>query len=139
MKADAYIQSFLKTDRMGALLGHKILSLTTGECLSEYEVRPEHFNPNGIVHGGALFTVMDSSQGAFVHFTLDVEKFKYAATGTATIKYLAPIKSGKILIKTKYKEIQNRKLFVLSEAFDESGRLVATMDEVWIAALAQVD
>lgn len=135
MNAADYIKSFDNHNHMGSLFEHTFISLTEQECVSEYIVSPKHFNPNGILHGGALFTLMDTSQGAFVHFTLDRSRYKYAATGTATIKYAAPVISGKVRIVTKYKEIQNRKLFVLSEAFDESGRTVATMEEIWIAAL----
>ena len=135
MNAAEYLKSFDEHNHMGNLFDHQFISLNDKECISEYTVSAKHFNPNGILHGGALFTLMDTSQGAFVHFTIDRSKFKYAATGTATIKYAAPVIGGKIRIETRYKDIQNRKLFVVSEAFDEKGLLVATMEEIWIAAL----
>ena len=135
MSPQEFAKFFEKTDRLGALFGNKMISISKDECLCEYQVSPEHFNPNGILHGGALYSVMDSSEGAFVHFTLD-EKFKYAATGTSTIKYKAPVTSGKIRIRTWLKEIQNRKLFVCSSATDESGLEVAQLEEIWIASPA---
>jgi uncharacterized protein (TIGR00369 family) len=130
-----YIQAFTSKDRMGSLFGHKILSLSDKECISEYTVSPNHFNPNGILHGGALYTVMDSAQGAFIHFILDPEKFKWAATGTATVIYKAPVSQGKVRVRTYLKEMQNRKVFINSEAHDENGNLLATLEEIWIAAI----
>lgn len=129
-----YIENFEKTDRLGGHFHPRILSLTESECLYEYTVDPAHFNPTGILHGGALYTIMDSSQGLFVHFILD-ESFKAAATGTATIKYLAPLTQGKVRIKTWLKEKSGRKLFVNSLATDESGKVVAELEEIWIAIL----
>ena len=46
------------------------------------DYKAEHCNPSGILHGGALFSVMDSGRGAFVHYIID-EKWTYAATGGA--------------------------------------------------------
>ncbi|MCM0606317.1 MAG: PaaI family thioesterase [Xanthomonadaceae bacterium] len=129
-----YIQWFKNTDKLGEIFSPKIVSLSETECLYEYTVIPAHFNPSGILHGGALYTVMDSSQGLFVHYILD-DSFKAAATGTATIKYLAPLKSGVVKIRTYLKEKSGRKLFVNSVATDESGREVATLEEIWIAIL----
>lgn len=130
-----FIDFFEKNDRLGALFNCRILSLTDQECVSEYEARPEHYNPNGVLHGGALFTVMDSSQGAFVHFNLDTEKFQFAATGTATVRYSAPVRNGKLTIKTALQNIKNRKIFVISEAFTQDGQMVARLEETWIGIL----
>lgn len=136
MKTEAelpeYTKRFIEKDKMGATMGARFVSLTLSECVYEYEVSANHFNPNGILHGGALYTVMDSAQGMFVHAVLD-EQFKAAATGTSTIKYLAPVKQGTIKIITSLKEKKDRKIFVTSKAFDEKGILVADLEEIWIA------
>ena len=129
-----YAKAFVARDKMGQLFGAKFLALSHSECIYEYEVNEDHYNPNGILHGGALYAVMDSSQGMFVHAILD-DQFKAAATGTATIKYLAPVRHGKIKIVTTLKGQENRKIFVSSIAFDETGIKVADLDEVWIAML----
>ena len=136
MKKNAaeFIRNFEKSDRLGSLMGAKIQSLSQEECIGSYEASPAHFNPNGILHGGALYTAMDSNQGAFVHFILE-EKYIAAATGTATIKYLAPIRGGKIKIRTYLKARENRKLFINSSASDEAGHEVATLEEIWIPIL----
>lgn len=129
---EAYIKYFREHDKLGALLGARIVSLTPEECLCEYTVAPAHFNPNQILHGGTLYAVMDSSQGAFVHFILD-PKFRCAATGTATIRYEAPVTEGVVRIRTWLARSEGRKIFVNSEAVDSCGKLLAKLDEIWIA------
>lgn len=128
----AYLRFFEGKDRLGSLLGGKLLSISGEESFYEYSPVAAHHNPNGILHGGALYTAMDSSQGAFVHFILE-EKFRCAATGTATIRYEAPVTSGKVKIRTWLKGREGRKLFVSSEAKNEQGKLLATLEEIWIA------
>jgi uncharacterized protein (TIGR00369 family) len=132
---NATARYFETKDRFGALLGGRILSLTKEECIYEYVVRPEHFNPTGILHGGALFGAMDSSQGCFIHFILDTDAYKFASTGTATVKYLAPVTGGKIRIRSWLKGQERRKIFIASVAVDERGATVATLEEIWIAIL----
>jgi uncharacterized protein (TIGR00369 family) len=123
---------FVARDRLGALLGARFISVTPEQCLYEYEASQSHFNPVDTLHGGALFTVMDSSQGMLVHALL-APPYRRALTGTATIKYLAPVRGGKVLVRTTLARREGRKLFVHSDAVDQNGRTVATLDEIWIA------
>ena len=131
MKDQEFIRQFAAKDRMGALLGVRILSIGQEECVGEYTVSPAHFNPNGILHGGALYTALDSCQGAFVHFNLDPQ-WRAAATGTATIRYEAPVTAGRVTLRTWLERAEGRKLFVNSEAKSESGQLLASLAEIWI-------
>ena len=128
----AFIERFVAKDRLGALLGARFVSLTAEECRYEYDATPAHHNPINTVHGGALFTVMDSSQGMFAHSLLE-DPYRAVATGTATIKYLAPVYTGRISIRTWMTKREGRKLFLSSEAVDAAGRRVAVLDEIWIA------
>lgn len=129
-----YLAGFKDFNKMGSYFDHTIKVLTPEECISEYKPSAEHYNPNGILHGGALYTVMDSDQGAFIHFDLD-PKFKFASTGTATIKYLAPLLGGLITIKTTRRGAEGRKIYIFSEARNDQGHVVATLDEIWIGIL----
>jgi uncharacterized protein (TIGR00369 family) len=127
-----YLKNFKDRDKLGSLLGCKPISISNQECIYEYEVNENHFNPNGTLHGGTLFTVMDTCQGAFIHFILD-PAYKFAATGTASIRYLAPVRSGKIFVKTTLLEWNKRKYVLSSTAKDEGDKIVATLEETWIA------
>lgn len=130
----SYIRRFQDSDRLGAVFGYSVISLSRESCVIEYEVKQEHFNPNGTLHGGALFTVMDSSQGAFIHYILE-DIYAYGATGTASIRYFLPLKEGKIKIRTSLKGRIRRKYIIESIALTESGAEAAVLEEIWIAVL----
>jgi uncharacterized protein (TIGR00369 family) len=130
-----YTKRFVAKDKMGAHMGARFVSLTLQECIYEYTVSENHLNPNGILHGGALYTVMDSAQGMFVHAILDETKYQAAATGTATIRYLAPVSEGVVRIVTTLKEQKERKLFITSKAYNAQNVPVADLEEIWIAIL----
>lgn len=130
----SYIRRFQDNDRLGAIFGYSVISLSRESCIIEYEIKQEHFNPNGMLHGGALFTVMDSSQGAFIHYILE-DIYEYGATGTASIRYFLPLKEGKIKIRTSLKGRIRRKYIIESIALTESGAEAAVLEEIWIAVL----
>lgn len=131
----SFIDEFLASDRLGALVGARFVSLTAEECRYEYDATEGHFNPGKTLHGGALFTAMDSSQGMLVYSMLHGSGQR-AATGTATIKYLAPVREERIAIRTRLTGREGRKLFLLSEAFNAAGKTVAVLDEIWIILAA---
>jgi acyl-CoA thioesterase len=128
---DDYIAAFEKGDRLGAMIGAKCVSLSESECIYIYEVSAQHYNPNGVLHGGALFTVADSSQGMFMHYILD-ERFTGAVTGTATIRYEKPLRDGRVEVRTFLQRQEGRKYFLRSEA-SQHGERVAWLEEIWIA------
>jgi acyl-CoA thioesterase len=128
---DGYKSSFQRADQLGVLLGARLVSLTETEVIYEYSVKSEHFNPNGILHGGALFSVMDSSQGALMHYVL-ADEFSRTVSGTATIRYEAPVSAGSVSIRTTLNRREGRKYFVDSVACQEA-KVVARLEEVWIA------
>lgn len=121
---------FYGRDRFGAVVGARFVSLADGVCVYEYDVTDAHNNPGGLLHGGALYAVMDSSQGMLVYSL--VQPPELAATGTATIKYLAPVKSGRITVTTRLTAQERRKLMLHSEATDDQGVTVAVLDAIWI-------
>jgi len=121
---------FFARDRFGTAIGARFVSLHDGVCVYEYDATAAHHNPGGMLHGGALYSVMDSSQGMLVYSL--VEPPNVAATGTATIKYLAPVVRGNIVVTTTLTKREGRKLFLHSEAVDDNQVVVAVLDEVWI-------
>lgn len=129
-KAD-YIAAFESSDRLGRVVGAKCISLSESRCIYEYQASSEHYNPNALLHGGALFTVMDSSQGMFMHYILD-ERFDCAVTGTATVRYEKSVGEGTVEVRTFLDRREGRKYVLRSEA-RQSGQRVATLDEIWIA------
>ena len=71
----------------------------SGSCSAALDVRPELLNPNGVVHGGALFSMADTVMGAALHTTLAPGEF--CATVEIKIHFLQPVTKGKICSRTR--------------------------------------
>lgn len=71
----------------------------SGTCAAALDVRPELLNPNGVVHGGALFAMADTVMGAALHTTL--APGEYCATVEIKIHFLQPVTRGKIRCRTR--------------------------------------
>ena len=51
----------------GGRLGMTYLEVSPGSAVAEFRVGPEHRNPPGVCHGGAIFTFADDAMGAAIH------------------------------------------------------------------------
>jgi acyl-CoA thioesterase len=71
----------------------------SGTCTAALDVRPELLNPNGVVHGGAMFTMADTVMGAALHTTL--APGEYCATVEIKIHFLQPVSEGRIRSRTR--------------------------------------
>ena len=79
-----------------ALLGFRYLSLENGEAVVEADPGPEHCNGGGIVHGGYLSSLLDTTTGwaahsnlpagsAAPHVQLSVQYVRAALPGTTLV------------------------------------------------------
>lgn len=90
----------------------------SGACSAALEVRPALLNPNGVVHGGALFSMIDTVMGAALHTTL--EPGENCATIEIKIHFLQPVGKGTIRCRTRLVH-RGRRIAVL-EAHISAGR-----------------
>ncbi|MDP2639355.1 MAG: PaaI family thioesterase [Betaproteobacteria bacterium] len=94
----------------------------SGTSAAAVEVRPGLLNPNGVVHGGALFTMADSAMGAALHTTL--APLEYCATVEIKIHFLQPVTKGRIRCATRLVHRGSR-IAVLESHFSVSRLQVA--------------
>jgi acyl-CoA thioesterase len=71
----------------------------SGACTAALALRPELLNPNGVLHGGALFSMADTAMGAALHTTLGPGEF--CATVEIKIHFLQPVTKGKVRCRTR--------------------------------------
>ena len=90
----------------------------SGACTAALEVRPELLNPNGVVHGGALFAMADTVMGAALHTTL--APGEYCATVEIKIHFLQPVTKGRIRCRTRL--VQRGSRIAVLEAHLSVGR-----------------
>ncbi len=53
------IKKFFKRDRLAEYLGIELVDVSIGNAVAKMEVKNEHLNGIGTVHGGAIFTLAD--------------------------------------------------------------------------------
>ena len=94
----------------------------SGSCSAALDVRPELLNPNGVVHGGALFSMADTVMGAALHTTL--APGEYCATVEIKMHFLQPVSKGKIRCSTRVVQ-RGRRLAVLESHLSVGRRQVA--------------
>ena len=117
-------------DNFGRLVGYHITGITADTCEYIFEATENHFNPLGILHGGSLFSVMDSSQGALLWTVVDQKKF-FIVVAQSSIRYKKQHKTGTITVKTKIADHKRNIYYMQSMAFSNNNELLATLDQKW--------
>jgi len=87
--ADEAAAAMLATDRVGPMLGMRMVKIAPGTCTLAMTIRPDMGNGHGICHGGMIFTLADS---AFAFACNSGGGSCVAATGS--IDFLAPAHVG---------------------------------------------
>lgn len=106
------------------LLGIEVESAGPGTATLVLPVRQEIMRNDGIVHGGAVASLIDSALAfAIIPMLADNER---TVTIDMTIHYLRPITGGAAKTVARIVRIGRRVITVSAELFDENGKLAAT-------------
>ncbi|HVS82592.1 MAG TPA: PaaI family thioesterase [Pyrinomonadaceae bacterium] len=111
-------------------LGLELGEMKPGEASIHLAVRDELRQNQGVVHGGAVASLIDTAS-AFAVVT-QLEPNERVTTTDLTIHYLRPVTAGR-LTATARTVRAGRRLFVLSvEVMDDHQRLIATAVTTYI-------
>ena len=94
-------------------VGARIIECAEGRSLITLSVDARHFNPHGVVHGAALFTLADTGMGAALFSVLGAGE--RCSTIEIKINYFKPVLDGTIECRS---QVVHR------------GRTVANLDSV---------
>ena len=112
------------------LLGLEMGELKPGEATLHLAVRDELKQNQGVMHGGAVASLIDTAS-AFAVVT-QLEPHERVTTTDLTIHYLRPIVSGRLTATARVIR-GGRRLFVLSiEVMNDQQKLVATAVTTYI-------
>ena len=106
------------------LLGIEIVRLERGASALSLEVRPELTRMEGIVHGGAIASLLDSAS-AFAVLSL-LRPGEQTVTVDLTLHFLRPVSGGRVEARARVLRAGRRVVTVSIEAADGAGKLVAT-------------
>jgi len=109
---------------LGDLLGIRTVAREPGKSRMRLDVDPAWSNPNGVLHGGVVYTLVDYSMGGAVQPNLPEGQF--CTTIEAKISYLASVREGALTAETEVVKQGRNIAFTESKVTDDTGRLVAT-------------
>jgi uncharacterized protein (TIGR00369 family) len=106
------------------LLGMEFVSATRGAATVALEVREELTRMGGIMHGGALASLIDTAS-AFATLSL-LEAGSQTVTVDLTLHFLRPVSAGRVEAHARVLRSGRRVVTVSIEAVNADGKLVAT-------------
>ncbi|HET9479312.1 MAG TPA: PaaI family thioesterase [Pyrinomonadaceae bacterium] len=106
------------------LLGVEIESVGPGTATLLLPIREKIKRNDGIVHGGAIASVIDSAFALAI--TPLLGENERTTTVDLTIHYLRPLSAGVAKTTARVVRLGRRVITVSAELFDENGKLAAT-------------
>jgi len=113
-----------------SFLGIELETIESGTATLGLRVRKELTQNQGIVHGGAMASLIDSAT-AFAIISLLAPREK-VTTVDLTISYLRPVTNGRLTCTAKVLRAGRRLVVVSAEVMDNRQRLVATALSTYI-------
>lgn len=104
-------------------LGIRPVSMDSGRARFALTVRGDHMNPNGVVHGGVVYSLADTAMGAALFSAL--EPGQSCTTLEIKINYLAPVTSGELAAEAAVVARTKRTGFLEARVRADDGALVA--------------
>jgi acyl-CoA thioesterase len=112
------------------LLGIELEDIASGTATLAVNVRKELTQNQGVVHGGAIASLIDTAT-AFAIISLLAPREKVTTVDLA-ISYLRPVMSGRLRAVAKVVRAGRRLFVVSAEVFDKQGRLITTALSTYI-------
>jgi acyl-CoA thioesterase len=118
------IKKALETVPFAKLLGIKLESVEPGLAVLSMPVREEFKQNHGVVHGGAIASLIDSAM-AFAIIPL-LAANERTTTVDLTIHYMRPLTQGSTRATARVVRAGRKVITVSAELFDDQGKLAAT-------------
>jgi acyl-CoA thioesterase len=100
------------------------LGVGDGRATYRLDVTADLLNPHGVLHGGAVYTMIDYSMGGATMAAL--AEGEICATIEIKTNYLASVRGGSLTCATEIVKQGRKVVFLESRVTDENGKLVAT-------------
>ena len=114
----------------GRMLGFRIVEWRDGYVRMEMDIRPEHLNRSGVLHGGILSTLLDTACGYTGTWCTKKGNVRWAITVNLTTNFTGQAKNG-VITTIGRKRGGGRKIFFASaEVLDENGQILGFGDSV---------
>ena len=124
------IQKAITTVPFARLLGIELEGVASGTATLAINVRKDLMQNQGVVHGGAIASLIDTATAFAIISILDPKE--RVTTVDLAISYLRPASGGRLRAVARVVR-PGRRLFVVSaEVFDKNERLITTALSTYI-------
>jgi uncharacterized protein (TIGR00369 family) len=122
-RATQMVRQRMKESKATELLGFDVESVHEGRAIFRMQVRPRHKQIHGVVHGGILAALADTT-AAIAAYT-SIPRGVEIATLELKINYLEPVPGG--TVKADARVLRAGRNFIVTECeiYNESGSLAA--------------
>jgi uncharacterized protein (TIGR00369 family) len=124
------IQKAVESVPYAGLLGIELDDISSGTATLGLNVRKELTQNHGVVHGGAIASLIDTAM-AFAIISLLAPKEK-VTTVDLTISYLRPLTKGRITAISRVIRAGRRLFVVSADVLDDDGNLATTALSTYI-------
>ena len=108
------------------LVGLDLGPAADGRAEGSVRIGPDHLNPHGYLHGGVVFTLVDTLMGAAVMSV--VEEGERCVSGDVHLRFVRPVSGGAIEGEARIVHRGRRSVLVEATVRDDEGRTVALGD-----------
>lgn len=112
------------------LLGLEFVGAERGAATFALDWREELTRMEGIMHGGAIFSLLDTAAAFAVLTLLPAEE--RTVTVDLTIHFLRPVRSGRVEARARVLREGRRVCIITVEATDATGVLISTATTTYI-------
>ena len=116
-----YLHETKKHDRFAAYNGIEVVMVEQDHAVFRLNIRPESKNPYNMVHGGAIYTMADSSTGYAAH--TDGRSY---VTQTSALHFLRNQASGTVRATAWVRHRGKSTVLTAVDITGEDGKLLAT-------------
>jgi len=122
-KATEMVRRRMRESKSSELLGFEVESVHDGRAIFRLDVRPRHKQIHGVVHGGILAALADTT-AAIAAYTV-IPRGAEIATLELKINYLEPVPGGRV--KADARVLRRGRNFIVTECeiFNENGSMAA--------------
>jgi len=135
-KVTELVRRRMRESKATELLGFDVESVQDGRAIFRLDVRPKHKQIHGVVHGGILAALADTT-AAIAAYTV-IPRGTELATLELKINYLEPVPGGRV--RADAKVLRAGRNFIVTECdiFNETGSLAAKAILTFSAAAGHI-
>jgi len=106
------------------LLGYTLTEWHENHAVMELAVEPRHCNRAGVLHGGALASLIDNACGYAATWAPPGSESRLCVTLSLTVSFTGQVSKGRVRAVGKLKGGGRKIVFCTAEVFDEDGKLI---------------